>query len=70
MIIPEVRGYGDFDRTSFEDYLRSLAAELSNFPRCVVENWSIGTGKNSRTWADRSVEKFAFEMDHFSNHRS
>lgn len=68
MIVPEVKGYGNFNVESFVDYYARWPEQLSNFPKCVVENWVYRHWQDFKSlWLDRSIELFAFRQVDLSN---
>ncbi|WP_261370028.1 hypothetical protein [Lysobacter antibioticus] len=68
MDVPAVRGYGGHNPESFDDYYKRWPAELSNFPRCVVENWVHRHWQDFESlWLNRSIELFSFEQVSLGN---
>jgi hypothetical protein len=68
MRVPAVKGYGDLETESFDDYYDRWPTELSNFPKCVVENWVYRHWQDFKNlWLDRSIEDFVFELAEFNN---
>jgi hypothetical protein len=61
MNLSAVKGYGDFEVESFDDYYARWPNELSNFPRCVAENWVYRHWSDfEHLWLDRKIELFEF----------
>ncbi|WLA12321.1 hypothetical protein [Xanthomonas translucens] len=68
MIAPEVKGYGECDTESFDDYYARWPDQLSNFPKCVIENWVYRHWQDfENLWLDKSIELFAFTQAELNN---
>lgn len=71
IIVPEVRGYGDLEVESFNDYVARWPRELANFPECVIRNWVYRHWSDFKNlWMNRSIQNFAFSEREFSNAES
>lgn len=68
MIVPAVKDYGGHNQESFDDYYKRWPNELSNFPRCVVENWVHRHWQDFKNhWLGRSIECYSFELTNLTN---
>lgn len=69
MNIPEVLKYGDFlEQETSDEYYKRFPKELSNVPRCVVENWIYRHWQcfqNNWMWLDLST--CSFEKKTYTN---
>lgn len=63
----KVRGYGDHDSESFDDYISRWPAELDNFPHEVVKDWVWRHWQDfSNLWLHRDIGAFTFERKRYS----
>lgn len=66
--VPSPRNYGSFEVESFEKYHQRWPKKLSNFPRCVIENWVYRHWGDFRDkWLKFDLRTFRFELTQFSN---
>ena len=68
MTPPAVQRYGSSEVEPFSEYYARWPRELSNFPRCVVENWVHRHWTEfSSHWANRNIHQFEFEDHAYTN---
>lgn len=65
---PPVKGYGDFEVESFNDYYARWPDHLSSIPRSVVEDWVYRHWQDFKNhWAAMQPHQWGFERASFSN---
>lgn len=67
VVIPEVRGYGELNKESFESYYARWPAEFSSVPKCVVENWIYRHWANFQAWLPLRPLEWKYELTEYSN---
>jgi len=65
---PPVRGYGDFDVESFENYYAKWPEELAAIPQQVVEDWIYRHWRDfSNHWIESAPHLWVYRLEPFSN---
>jgi hypothetical protein len=63
-----VRGYGDLDVESFEDYYARWPEELATIPRSIVEDWIHRHWVDFRNhWMQLNPHRWDYTLESFSN---